>query len=39
MILTNRFVWEIKKGDLVKLKDYPTGKEDEFTIVNGIVIS
>ena len=39
MILSNRFVWEIKKGDLVKLKDYPNAREDEFVYLNGIVVS
>jgi hypothetical protein len=42
MKTTNRFanlVWEIKKGDLVQLKEYPTGREDECVHVEGIVIS
>lgn len=38
-LLNNRFVWNIKKGDLVKLKDYPTGREDEFVYVKGVVVS
>ena len=39
MAVNNCFLWEIKKGDLVKLKDYPTGREDDYIYVNGIVIS
>jgi hypothetical protein len=39
MLINNRFMWQIKKGDLVKLKDYPTGREGEYVYVKGIVIS
>ena len=39
MTLPNRFLWEIKKGDLVKLKDYSTGHEDKFVYIKGVVIS
>jgi hypothetical protein len=39
MAVNNCFLWEIKKGDLVKLKDYPTGREDDYIYVKGIVIS
>ncbi len=39
MKLSNRFLWKIKKGDLVKLKDYPTGHENNFIYIKGVVIS
>ena len=32
-------VWKIKKGDLVRLKEYPTGQEDTYVYTTGIVIS
>ena len=38
-LINNRFIWEIKKGDLVKLKDYPAGRESEYVYVKGVVIS
>ncbi len=44
MIRDSRIVWEIKKGDLVKLKIYPPGpenegREDDYIFANGVVIS
>ncbi len=35
----NLFVWEIKKGDLVKIKEYPTGSEDKCVFLKGVVVS
>jgi len=32
-------VWEIKKGDLVRLKDFPGGEEIDVVWVTGLVIS
>tara|TARA_R110000824_G_scaffold92217_9_gene223926 strand:+ start:6761 stop:6994 length:234 start_codon:yes stop_codon:yes gene_type:complete len=34
----DRVVWEIKRGDLVRLKNYPTGAEDNFIYTTGVVI-
>jgi len=44
MIRNSRIVWEIKKGDLVKIKLYPRGpenegREDDYIFTNGVVIS
>jgi hypothetical protein len=39
MKLSNRLLWNIKKGDLVKLKDYPGGREDHYIYIRGVVIS
>ena len=40
----SRFVWKIKKGDLVKVKLYSSrleneGREDDYEYTNGVVIS
>ena len=32
-------VWKIKKGDLVKVREYHDGREDSVTYNNGVVIS
>ncbi len=39
MNASSRFVWKVKKGDLVKIKSYPTGCEDDLVYVKGVVIS
>jgi len=32
-------MWEVKRGDLVRLKDYPTGVENKYVYITGLVIS
>jgi hypothetical protein len=35
----SQICWKIKKGDLVKLKQYSTGHEHDVEYLNGVVIS
>ena len=34
-----KLVWDIKVGDLVRLKIYPTGAENEYFYTTGLVMS
>ena len=39
MSFKSTVIWKTKKGDLVRLKDYPTGQEDQYVYTTGVVIS
>ena len=37
--INSGFVWEVKRGDLVKIRKYTDGCEDRYVYLRGIVIS
>ena len=39
VLIGNDLVWEVKRGDLVKIRKYTDGCEDKFIYLRGIVIS